>query len=115
MSVQDIFHDLQQADAEIKATGRSAVRFGTEYYPSYTRCIPQARGFLLRGQKNGEWHEYHRNGRLKGIGDYRNNHKVGRWTYWDERGRPETMAYTPTLGQIPKGMKLLLRDRERDT
>lgn len=45
------------------------------------------KGEIIKGKKEGVWMNWHKNGQLKKMGQYKNNKQIGLWEYWYENGQ----------------------------
>lgn len=71
------------------------LKFETEHSVEYNKKYIQHDDFFDDDDNPYSWHIriekcYHKNKKLKHVGKYRDNHKIGLWKYYDDDGRIES-------------------------
>ncbi|MGK0360404.1 MAG: antitoxin component YwqK of YwqJK toxin-antitoxin module [Bradymonadia bacterium] len=63
---------------------------------------PRAEGIYAKDERDGQWIEWHNNGKKKGVGPYKEGKRDGEWTEWWYSGEPwRTVHYTGGISSDP--------------
>lgn len=81
-------HVEYHPNGEVKITGKydkNGERTGlwTSYYDN---SVKWSESYYVNGKKDGHSFTFYPNGKVRYRGEYRNDEKVGTWTFYDEQG-----------------------------
>jgi antitoxin component YwqK of YwqJK toxin-antitoxin module len=73
-------------------------RFIEDYREFYEEGSPKVIGQYVEhnniiGDRGGKWLEYYVSGDKKSQGKYNRGRQVGKWIYWDERGKKTKKSF----------------------